>query len=152
MTVEESAKVLAILKAAYPNHYRDMTKEQATGTINVWASQFVNIPVFVVMLAVNKHISSIKFPPTVSEVKDKIKSLYYETQETLRLHRDGYLELDDNRLSTLNAVLHEVERFRGNNPIEPSINELLDGMDKQYLLSGYALKGKKIDKNFNKLT
>lgn len=141
MTVEESAKVLAILKAAYPNHYRDMTKEQATGTINVWASQFVNIPVFVIMLAVNKHISSNKFPPTVSEVKEKIKSLYYETQETLRLHRDGYLELDDNRLNTLNAVLHEVERFRGNNPIEPSINELLDGMDKKYLLNGYNLKG-----------
>ena len=33
MTREETVKILAILKAAYPNSYKGMTKEEANATI-----------------------------------------------------------------------------------------------------------------------
>lgn len=130
MTTEDAVKILAILKAAYPNNFKGMTKEEATGTINIWASQFSNISAFIVMLAVNKHISSNKFPPTVSEIKDKIKNLYYETVESLSLHKQGIICLDDKKVNTLKEVKREVEQYRGDNPIEPSLNELLDGYTK----------------------
>ena len=57
MTREEAIKVLAILKAAYPNSYRGMTKEEAHGTVAVWAAQFASMPASVVMIAINKKIS-----------------------------------------------------------------------------------------------
>ena len=75
MTREEAIKILAILKAAYPNFYKNMTKEEAKGTINVWASQFVSFPYSAVLIAVQKLISTKTFPPTVSEVKERIRSL-----------------------------------------------------------------------------
>lgn len=86
MTREETIKLLAILKAAYPNSYKGMTKEEANGTITVWAIQFANIPSNIVMIAINKIISDSPFPPSISEVRDKIRGLYYEAQEMLREH------------------------------------------------------------------
>ena len=86
MTREETIKVLAILKAAYPNSYKGMTKEEANGTITIWSIQFANIPANVVMIAINKIISDSPFPPSISEVRDKIRGLYYEAQEMLRAH------------------------------------------------------------------
>ena len=46
MTREETIKVLAILKAAYPNAYKGMTREEAQGTVSVWAMQFASNEVF----------------------------------------------------------------------------------------------------------
>ena len=78
MTRDEAIKTLSILKAAYPNSYRNMTKDEANGTINIWALQFVNIPFTVVSIAINKLIGTNTFPPTVSEVKEKIRGLHWE--------------------------------------------------------------------------
>ena len=45
MTRDETTKVLALLKAAYPNSYKGMTKEEAMGTISIWTMQFESVPV-----------------------------------------------------------------------------------------------------------
>ena len=69
MTDKEAIQVLAVLKAAYPNSYKNMTTAEAAGTVNVWAIQFANVPVEVVIIAVNKLIATSTFPPAISEVK-----------------------------------------------------------------------------------
>lgn len=84
MTKKEALQILAILKAAYPSSYNGMTKEEASGTVAIWCMQFADMPIDIVMMAVHKLISTNKFPPTVSEVKDKIRSIHYESFE--RLH------------------------------------------------------------------
>lgn len=87
MTKEEAIKILSILKAAYPNSYKGMTKEEAMGTVSVWAAQFTEVPYFIVAIAVNKLIGTNVFPPAISEVKSKIRSLYFEAQNMLDDHR-----------------------------------------------------------------
>lgn len=52
MTREETKAIMAILKAGYPNFYRNMTKEDATNAINLWATMFVDEPVQVITEAV----------------------------------------------------------------------------------------------------
>lgn len=42
MTREDTIKVLAILKAAYPASYRNMSRDEANGTVMIWATQFAN--------------------------------------------------------------------------------------------------------------
>ena len=86
MTREDAIKVLSILKAAYPNSYKGMTKDEANGAISVWAIQFSNIPVNIVMIAINKIISNSTFPPSISEVRKKIRDLYYEARNMLIEH------------------------------------------------------------------
>ena len=143
MTAEESTKMLAILKSAYPNSFKDMTEETAMGTINTWTLHFKDISAFIVWMALNKHISTAKYPPTISEIKDRIKSLYYESLETMALQRDGCLELDEKKSAVLKAIVDELEPYRGDKKIEPTVNELMDGFHNQLRLNNRnVLKGK----------
>ena len=78
MTKKEAIQVLAILKAAYPNYYKDISAEEAQGTISVWSMQFSELSAEIVLMALNKHISTNKFPPTIAEIKEKITAIYWE--------------------------------------------------------------------------
>jgi hypothetical protein len=72
MNREETKAILAILKAGYPNFYKDMTKEDATNTINLWTTMFADDPAQVVAEAVKSLMCTLKFPPTIADVKEKI--------------------------------------------------------------------------------
>lgn len=148
MTQKEATQILAILKAAYPNSYKGMTKEEAIGTVNVWATQFINMPASVVMIAVNKLISTNTFPPSIGEVKEKIRGLYWEAWHALDNHRratEGYTlksgeviklgePLDDRTVAQLQEIVRVVEPMRTMQRIEPSLTDLLGGYER-YLAS-----------------
>lgn len=141
MTQKEATQILAILKAAYPNSYRGMTKEEAIGTVNVWATQFINIPARVVMIAVNKLISTNTFPPSIGEVKEKIRSLYFEAMGELPYQHGGlYInntaELPPERIALLKEIIRVTEPMRTQILIEPSLTDLLDGYEANYLPNG----------------
>lgn len=72
MTREETKTILAIMKAAYPNFYRDMTKEDASNTINLWSTMFADEKPQIVIEAVKSLICTLKYPPTIADVKEKI--------------------------------------------------------------------------------
>lgn len=141
MTQKEATQILAILKAAYPNSYRGMTKEEAVGTVNVWATQFINIPVNVVMIAVNKLISTNTFPPSIGEVKEKIRSLYFEALGEIPyqhggLYANNTAEISPERLALLKEIVRVTEPMRTMHKIEPSLTDLLNGYEQNYLTSG----------------
>lgn len=135
MTKAETTKVLAILKAAYPNTFKGMSGEDANATVNVWAAQFSNIPVSVVMIAVNKLISTNVFPPTITEVKEKIRSLYWEAWGMINQHKNGLQPLDEKTLAVTQEILKVVAPMRTMHRVEPSLEELLGGYA-QYLTDG----------------
>ena len=82
MTREETKAIMAILKAGYPNFYRNMTKEEATSVINLWATMFVEEPLQVITEAVKSLMCTLKFPPTIADVKEKIELLTQPEQMT----------------------------------------------------------------------
>lgn len=135
MTKTETAQILAILKAAYPNTFKSLTTEDTKATVNVWAAQFAKIPVNVVMIAVNKLISTNVFPPTITEVKGKIRGLYWEAWDMINLHNSGLQQLDEKTLATAKDILKVVEPMRTQQSIEPSLKDLLGGYA-QYLTDG----------------
>lgn len=135
MTKTETTQILAILKAAYPNSYKNLTADDATATVNVWAAQFANMPVGVVMIAVNKLISTNTFPPTIKEVKERIRGLYWEAWEMIDQHKRGFKRIDEKTLATAKEILKVVEPMRTAERVEPSLYELLGGYA-QCLTSG----------------
>lgn len=126
MTREDAIKILAILKAAYPNSYRNMTKDEANGTVMVWQTQFANIPPEMVMVAVNKLISTSPFPPAICEVKDRIRSLYWELWEVLDQHRQ-YKNLSPNQEALYLKMFAICESMRNKEKQEPSLVEITSG-------------------------
>ena len=82
MTREETKAIMAILKAGYPNFYRNMTKEDATNAINLWATMFAEEPPQIVTEAVKSLMCTLKYPPTIADVKEKIELLTQPEQLT----------------------------------------------------------------------
>lgn len=126
MTREETIKVLAILKSAYPNSYKNMSEEEANGTVTVWAVQFTDIPVDLVMIAINKIISNSPFPPAISEVKEKIKSLYWEVWEILNCNKI-IRTLTDEQEVKYRKLFDILGSIRNDSNTEPTIRELVEG-------------------------
>lgn len=133
MTREETIKVLAILKAAYPASYKGMTKQEANGTVMVWATQFANVPGEVVLIAIQKLISSSTFPPSISEVKSKLRGLYWESWHIINSHKQGIEVLDEQTLARTEAIMNACSHFNNSASTEPALAELMGGVQR-YLL------------------
>lgn len=77
MTRSEALKVFSILKAAYPNAYKGMTKDDANSVINLWCSMFDDEDINYIAIAVKAFITTdVKgFPPTIGQLKNIIYKL-----------------------------------------------------------------------------
>lgn len=135
MTKKEAVQILAILKAAYPASYNGMTKEEASGTVTVWSMQFAEMPVDIVMMAIHKLISTSKFPPTVAEVKTKIRDIHWEAYTAMT---DGlrYKYITEEELRRLERIYDATENFSGSGTYEPSITKMIDSGNPRYLTAG----------------
>lgn len=73
----ETAKTLAILRAAYPNFYRGMSKADLEGIVDLWASMFEDDPAELVAGAVKAFIAtdSKGFPPVIGVIKEKLRQI-----------------------------------------------------------------------------
>ena len=125
MTKKEALQILAILKAAYPASYNGMTKEEATGTVAVWCMQFADIPAEIVMMAIHKLIATNKFPPSISEVKDKIGTIHHEASERLHSNLGEYLTGEE-RLR-YQRIYEATKEYRYPKMAEPSLYQMMAG-------------------------
>ena len=73
----ETADILAVLKAAYPQFYNGLSPKEANKIVNLWAEMFKDEPVMVVAVAVKAMIASRTntFPPNIGEVKEQITKM-----------------------------------------------------------------------------
>ena len=81
MNKQESAKLLSLIKLSYPTAYRDIDKETANATVNMWAMSFPDVPYAIMEQAFNHFRMVSKFPPTVAEMVGELKNIYFEATE-----------------------------------------------------------------------
>lgn len=129
MVRQESLKILASLKAAYPNSFRNLSHEDASATANTWAYQFSQIPYEIVAIAVQKLISTSTYPPSIAEVKKAIGCLHYEAWGELNQHYSGMNELDPKRVQLLERIMKITSTMKDESRIAPSLNDMLDVFD-----------------------
>ena len=89
MTLEESIKLLALIKLAYPTSYRDIDKETKLATVNMWQRNFSTVPIAIMEIALDHFIKKSKFPPTIAEMCEELKCVYYEAVENVMCLEDG---------------------------------------------------------------
>lgn len=75
MTIDETKMILGILKTAYPNFYKEMSKQEMLNVVDLWADIFKNDNSKLVTVAVKELINSFQYPPTIADVKNKMYSL-----------------------------------------------------------------------------
>ena len=81
MNKQEAAKLLSLIKLSYPTAYRDIDRETATATVNMWAMSFPDVPYPIIEQGFNHYRMGHKFPPTVAEMVEELRSIYYQAME-----------------------------------------------------------------------
>lgn len=77
MTRDETMKIMAVLKATYPNFYNGMTRRDAEGVVALWTDMFSEDSYNAVAAAVKAFIASDSkgFPPVVGQVKQRVMEI-----------------------------------------------------------------------------
>lgn len=75
MTLEETTKVMSVLKTAYPRYYDGIDAQTARQTVRLWASMLNDYSYELVINAVKALIAINKFPPVIADVIEKIQML-----------------------------------------------------------------------------
>lgn len=77
MTRDDVIKIMSVLRGAYPHFYRDISKQEAYDTINLWTDMFSRDDASIVAAAVKSLIDGDDkgFPPTIGQVKAKMRLL-----------------------------------------------------------------------------
>lgn len=128
MTREETTKILAILKAAYPNSYKNMSQKEALGTVAVWHMQFADMPAEIVMMAVQKCISTSTFTPSISEVKKKISSICWEAYDLMT-----DTGLPEQTVQKAKLVYEKTRNYKYDTPQEPSLYQMISDTESMKL-------------------
>ena len=89
MTLEESIKLLALIKLAYPNSYKDIDKDTQLATINLWHRTFGSVPFGIMEMALDHFVKSSKFPPSIADICEELKGIHYEALQNVLILEPG---------------------------------------------------------------
>ena len=123
MTLEESIKLLALIKLAYPNSYKDIDKDTQLATVNMWQRNFNSVPFSIMEIALDHFVKTSKFPPTIADMCDELKGVHYEALQNV-------LVLESGEKQNLNKyIMEQTKRFieHNNNRINNKTQNLLNG-------------------------
>lgn len=132
MNREESIKLLALIKVAYPSAYKDMDKETKLATVNMWMITFPNVPYQIMVMAFERFRMVSKFPPTVAEMAEELVNIHYQALEgAMECHALG----DKDSINLYSKIMRITEPYKsGSYKDAPMMN--LRGM-----LAGGSLAG-----------
>jgi len=120
MNEATATAILTLLKAAFPNNYKDLNRRDARGVISTWAEQLSDAPAEAVLLAVKKLIGTSTFPPSIAEVREKIVSLSREAEgyvreregmRRMRAYADREIDVPVTELEQQMKLLYEMTKY-----------------------------------------
>jgi hypothetical protein len=82
MNKTETIKILAIIKVAYPKFFVSTDESEARLQVDTWQDLFVTEPYKLVEQAIKSLMCTLKFPPTIADVKEKIMLITQPQTET----------------------------------------------------------------------
>lgn len=85
MDRQEAAKLLSLIKLSYPTAYRDIDKDTANATVNMWQMSFPDVPYQIMEQAFNHYRMTSKYPPTVAEMVEELRSIHFIALERAML-------------------------------------------------------------------
>ena len=143
MNKQEAVKLLALIKIAYPTAYRDMDDASKKATVNMWQMSFPDVPYPIMEQAFNHFRMVSKFPPTVAEMVEELRGIYFKAVEGALVHKSiGNEEMvnqfreimaytsqykDDDRLGGLN--IGSLPKMLGGESNGPTYSRLNSGAE-----------------------
>ncbi len=130
MNKTEAIKFLALIKVAYPTAYKDMDNDSKMATVNMWHRCFIDVPFKIMEMVFERFIRVSKFPPTVSDIFDGLKALYWNT---LGDENIAYQRKDADLMKRTEWVLTYTSPYRNASPPTTSNYDLITAEDLKHL-------------------
>ena len=129
MTLEDANKLLALAKANYSYAFKTMSTQDKMLLVHSWAFALQDIPADIVMIAFMKLLSTSKWLPTVAEIREKVKKLYYESCDHDEWARsEGLLpEESPQKKAAREYIQSQTSRLRGDTEPELGLDAILNG-------------------------
>ena len=104
MVKEDVIRMLGLLKTAYPNYYKGITKQEAEDTILLYCDMFRECDSRIVIVAIKELINNLKFPPTIADIKEKMDEIVNVKKTPIEHWNELASALRD-------GIYHSQERF-----------------------------------------
>lgn len=130
MTADDANKLLALAKANYSYAFKTMTKQEKVLLVQSWAFALQDIPADIVMLAFMQLLTTSKWLPTVAEIREKVKSMYYHT------YTNDLLPEPEQTRKAKAYIQNHTYHLRGDGEPELSLDTILRGPYMNALGSG----------------
>lgn len=109
MNKQEATKLLAMIKVAYPTAYRDIDDATTMATVNMWQLSFPDVPYPIMAQAFNQFRMVSKFPPTVAEIVQELKTIHFQATELALVHKSMG---DDEAVRQYRMIMDYTSRFK----------------------------------------
>lgn len=130
MTKDDTVLILNMINASYPHFSKFMTDIERIAQLTVWQDQLNAYHKDDVAIAVKRHISKSKYPPTIAEIKENIKLIQrikkarkqVESAKLLTSQSDNSIY---SRLSEIDTRLEKInEKLKDKNISDDEMNNL----------------------------
>ena len=114
MNRQETAAIMGVLKAAYPDYYRGMSKDDAVAIVNLWSTMFADDDFRMVQAAVQHYIATDAKqyrPPHIGAIKESLSRMQSKEQMT-EMEAWGYVAK-----AIRNSLYHSTEEFEKLPPV-----------------------------------
>lgn len=129
MNREESIKLLALIKVAYPTAYKDMDTASKQATVNMWQTTFKDTPYPIMEMAFNRFRMASKFPPTVAEMCEELRHLYWQaTEDAVVAASLGQKD----RIGTYEWIMMQTSRYRNESYMDDFMNSSVSKLEAKY--------------------
>ena len=109
MNSQEATQLLALIKLSYPTAYRDMDDISKKATVKMWAGSFPDVPYQIMEHAFNHFRMTSKYPPTVAEMVDELRHIYFIASE--RAFQCKFLE-DEKGIKQYQAIMGYTHAYK----------------------------------------
>lgn len=136
MTKPEVNKLLALMKANYSYAFKTMSRQEKILLLNTWTFTLQDLDAGVVMIAVMQLISTNKWLPTVAEIREKCKDLYYEA--SFRECDVFFDELPESKKAAYRAIVDKTSHLRGDGPAKLTLGAMMNNPGMAAIATGRA--------------
>lgn len=141
MTQKELNQIMGLVKVNWPSAFKSLSNGEKKFLFSSWYITLRDLTASTVTLAVLQLVSSSKWPPTVAEIREKVKELYYEAEEIISSDRswhDFFPEAnpDKSRLMAAEQIINETSHLRGDKLPEMRLDQFISAPEFMNLASG----------------
>ena len=109
MTEQDTKELLAVVAAAYPDHFKGISRKRAQAIVALWSGQLASADAEIISVALQRHIRESSWAPKIADLFRIIKTMYFETKERYMMLQ--MVDCDRQVMEEVRLLLRKIENM-----------------------------------------